>query len=590
MATNRIKDKVSELVNSQLPEFIRSDYTTFVAFLKYYYKFLEQDQSALELVQNARQYSDIDQTAESFVNYFIANYAKDLPLSLQANKSLLIKRIEGLYKAKGSQLSIETLFRVLYDTYAATKHPYDFVLRPSDGQWGLRTSLRVLKTSGSTSAIEDRFLNLTKNNIKYAVEIVRAKSITGNLYEIFYKSKIDVPFDIDDDVYVEDSTGVIFTGVVKPTTVSWSIRSGGTGFRTGQIFNVSVGGFDTLVRIIRVGANGSIQALKFLSYGYDFTNDISITLSNNLGVSAVVKYFETTGGGFLENFNIIKPHTVSDPNRYFFSDYVDPYTYTCTLLVSSTTSSQQLTSTTVDSSNNPNTSDAIINFAVGAVARYPGEYLSTQGFLSEPDVRLQDSKLYQPFAYQVESDLDISVFYDLVKKLVHQAGTNLFVNRVISNTADISANVSVQSSKNVESELNSVFTTLETVFRNTGKVLTDSANVTESSTYLMNKLVDTDSITLSETIPLTIYKVIDDTLTIDDSAFALNFGKTLSGEDNVTFIETVTPSLSFSIDNADSLVSLTESGSGLMINYTSNIGATGYFLELYAGDTIFTIT
>jgi hypothetical protein len=41
---DRIKDRVSELINSQLPEFIRNDNTTFVAFLKYYYKFLEQDQ------------------------------------------------------------------------------------------------------------------------------------------------------------------------------------------------------------------------------------------------------------------------------------------------------------------------------------------------------------------------------------------------------------------------------------------------------------------------------------------------------------------------------------------------------------------
>ena len=91
MSSTRIKDRVSELVNSQLPEFIRTDNTTFVAFLEYYYKFLEQDQGALELVQNSQKYSDIDQTTDSFVNYFIANYAKDLPYSLQVNKPLLIK-------------------------------------------------------------------------------------------------------------------------------------------------------------------------------------------------------------------------------------------------------------------------------------------------------------------------------------------------------------------------------------------------------------------------------------------------------------------------------------------------------------------
>jgi hypothetical protein len=65
MATTRIKEKISTLVNSQLPEFIRSDYTTFVTFIESYYKFLEQDQGALEIVQNARSYNDIDTTTDA---------------------------------------------------------------------------------------------------------------------------------------------------------------------------------------------------------------------------------------------------------------------------------------------------------------------------------------------------------------------------------------------------------------------------------------------------------------------------------------------------------------------------------------------
>jgi hypothetical protein len=268
MATTRINEKVSELVNSQLPEFIRTENTTFVAFLKYYYKFLEQDQGALELVQNARQYSDIDKTTSSFVNYFLTNYANDLPVNLQVNKSLLIKKIEGLYKAKGSTLSIETLFKVLYDTVATTSHPYDFVLRPSDGRWSFRTSIRVSLTSGSIVNLQDRFLNLVKNNIAYTVEIVRVKTLATNLFEIFYKSLVDVPFEIDDDVFVNTSAGTIFTGIVKPTTTSYQISFGGTGFRVGEVFNLTTGGQDTLVRITKVGANGSIQTLKIINFGF----------------------------------------------------------------------------------------------------------------------------------------------------------------------------------------------------------------------------------------------------------------------------------------------------------------------------------
>ena len=59
--------KTSILVNRQVPEFVRDEYPTFVTFLEAYYQFLEQDQSAQELLQNARSYRDVDTTVDSFV-------------------------------------------------------------------------------------------------------------------------------------------------------------------------------------------------------------------------------------------------------------------------------------------------------------------------------------------------------------------------------------------------------------------------------------------------------------------------------------------------------------------------------------------
>ena len=627
MATTRIKEKVSELVNSQLPEFIRSDYTTFVAFLEYYYKFLEQDQGALELVQNARQYSDIDQTTESFVNYFLTNYAKDLPVSLLVDKPLLIKKIKGLYAAKGSTLSIETLFKVLYDTVAQTNHPYDFVLRPSDGQWSLRNSIRVLLTFGSAADIKDRFLTFNKNNINYTAEIVRVKSLSGNLYEIFYHSAFPVPFEVDEEVTVSSASGTLFIGTIKPTTTNVTITSGGTGFRVGQIFNVTVGsGVDTLVKIDKVTPSGSIEILKLLNYGYNFTEDLSILLSNALGVTKRVKYFQTGGGGFSEVFAATRIHSISDADSYFLEDYVTPFNYTGTTLVSSTLTSQLLTSVTTAGVENP--SDASLTFTLGAVARYPGEYISTQGFLNEPDVRVQDSKRYQPFAYEVQSELDISTFYNIVKKLVHQAGTNMFVNRVLSATANLSANVSVITGQNVFAELNSVFTTLETVVKLIGKVPdTDLANIIESDTFVMYKPIDPpDSITLTDNTPITITKAFsDDNIILADNGtfFTINKTAVVWGPYSITdparyfdsdyvdpfdytgtepvdgpildggtvyVTESLTDVFSKLIDNTDSIVSFTESGNGIMLNYTDTVGPSGYFLEYYVGEEVITIS
>jgi hypothetical protein len=559
MSTSRIKDKVSELVKNQLPEFIRTDYTTFVAFLQYYYKFLEQDQGALELVQNARKYSDIDQTADSFVNYFLTNYAKDLPYDLQVNKPLLIKRIKDLYAAKGSSLFIETLFKVLYDTAALTRHPYDFVLRPSDGKWNLRTSIRVYKTFGSTTDIKDRFLTLTKNNISYTVEVLRVKDLTSNLYEIFYRSRFEVPFTIDDTVTVSNEDTVLFIGTVKPTTTGWRIVSGGTGFVAGQIFNVAVSGaVDTLVRISKVSSTGAIESLKILNYGYNYTDDFLITLTNALGVTAYSKNLETTTGGFREDFRMIRYLDITSPTRYFDTDYAD-ITYTGDLLAETTTaSSQEVTSVTI--STNETSADATISFTVGAVARYPGEYTSTQGFASEPDVKLQDGDLYQPFAYQIESELDISVFYDIVKKLVHQAGTNLFVNRVISTTANLSGNVSVISRKNVYSELNSVFSTLETNIKLVNKPFDDSVGTAEVNTYVLTKYPISDDAPILDNITINVFKTLaDDALSSDDTSFSLNKEETHT-------------------------VGVTDESPGDLQDYTNTNNASRYFLEQYTAN------
>jgi len=182
MAENRIRERISTLVSNQLPEFIRSDYTTFVSFIEAYYRFLEQDQGALEIIQNTRSYSDIDLTAESFVNYFLNNYAKDIPYSVLANKKLLVKQIRSLYESKGSEISFKLLFQLLYNEPVTVSYPYENVLKASDGEWVQKTTVRVSLLTGSTDDISDRYLELIQNGIYYRTSIISVKFLASNLY------------------------------------------------------------------------------------------------------------------------------------------------------------------------------------------------------------------------------------------------------------------------------------------------------------------------------------------------------------------------------------------------------------------------
>lgn len=508
MSTGRIKEKISQIVGSQLPEFIRVDYTTFVSFIEAYYRFLEQDGYALEIVQNADSYADIDRTTEPFVNYFLKNYAEGIPYSSLLNKKFLIKRINDLYQAKGSQLSFKLLFKLLYNVYLEVNKPYDTVLKASDGRWQQNISLRVEKTSGSADDLVDRFLTLKKNGITYKDAIIRVKNLEPNLYEVFLKSTSRTPFESGDEVYLEDSTGIVFVGEIKPTATSYSITNSGSGFKPGSIFTVSVaGGIDTLMRIVEVDSNGGIKVLKFLNYGYGFPNsNITFVLNNDLSVSSKVQNIINRTGGFKETITFTEQHTLLSPSRYFDTDYTS-IDYTGTPLL---TASFDNTFAPVDIANTDDPSTATITFYMGAIARYPGQYISSQGFISEPEVRLQDGGLYQPFAYQLESELDISLFYDTVKKLIHPAGTGMYNNRTLTATANIKSFIDVETSRNTLNKVFSTFTVADSTTKNFGKVLIDTApQITESTVKGIYKALD-HSANVTDTTIKSITKLLDD--------------------------------------------------------------------------------
>jgi len=591
---SRIKEKVSQLVTGQFPEAIRQNYNIFTTFVKAYYKFLEQDSGALELVQNARSYNDIDTTTSDFVQYFLSTYIKDIPVNALANKRMLVKKISDLYSAKGSDLSFKLLFRVMYDSDVTVSHPYDYVLRPSDGTWEQRVSLRLSFVSGSVSDILDRFLTYKKDGITYNEPIIRVKTLTNNLYEIFLKSTSSAPYTIGETVTVSNGTNNIFVGVIKPTTTGYSISYGGTGFRAGQIFNVNAGGgINSLVRILRVGSNGNITLLKFLNYGYGFTDNITINLFNNLQTIGLKEQIGTATNGFNEEFIITSPDSPTSPNRYFDTDYVVSG-YTGSLLIRNNSSqlnvkNDTFTTTAFDAT------VATISFSVGAVAKYPGQYISSKGFLSEPEVRLQDVNQYQPFAYELQSELDISYFYDTVLKLVHPAGTKLFNNRTISATANISANIRVITRSNVAIELQDSFTVLDSVAKKINKNFNDNITNTNDILTLTVKPVFTDNALALDSANVVLYlsAFIDNASTIDSLTTVKN-APLAAITDNTTPLDIITFYTNSNIPNTDSVVTLTETVIGILSNSTiayaldtSNI--TGYFANTYIGKLVISV-
>jgi hypothetical protein len=63
--------------------------------------------------------------------------------------------------------------------------------------------------------------------------------------------------------------------------------------------------------------------------------------------------------------------------------------------------------------------------SLGKQGTNEGYYASTRGFTSA-DKYIQDGTYYQNFSYEVRASLDLTRYSDMVKEVVHVAGTKLF--------------------------------------------------------------------------------------------------------------------------------------------------------------------
>ena len=93
-------------------------------------------------------------------------------------------------------------------------------------------------------------------------------------------------------------------------------------------------------------------------------------------------------------------------------------------------------SVTVTNTSRAGTTDAIGDPVVSGVIAEAGNYKGTKGFLSW-DQRLQDNYYYQEFSYVLRSQKALKTYRNIVRDIIHPAGTKLFGQVDIEVSADL---------------------------------------------------------------------------------------------------------------------------------------------------------
>lgn len=469
--TTPLDEKLSQLIQDQVPDFIRDTYPIFQTFLEKYYEFNEQNGEVQYNIQKARSFADIDETANAFVDYFIDQYAYNLPKSVfkdqlfqvdsglvssTESKRFLSKRLLDYHGSKGSEKGIKLLFRLLFDAEISVYYPKVDILRPSDSEWksvktiflydplanvvvsqypasvveGIQSGASVVLdslfslqflNSGTIPLYEMKIENDSIFGSFIPGEVVRIKTgnlITGNLDIVanvkFYNaiSSIDI---IDSGLGYVEGTDVYLNDVLSVQNFYGVISKVGL---TGQIRTIDLDKHIDLQNEFNSSTNFVlVYDTPQIDYDGEFylkgnIADITLFDSGNSiyhGLTKGESINLTFTSGITRGANTFSVNSILTSKKFNVAN--------AALLRGN--------ANVITGSLTLNPHDANLIPRIGAIATYAPSFLNNNSQISDQK-KIQDGDFYQDYSYVITSDQSSYLWKDIIKKSIHPVGYKIF--------------------------------------------------------------------------------------------------------------------------------------------------------------------
>ena len=384
------RNKISDVVSENLPDFVVQDHPLFVTFVEEYYKWLESQDNSYFAPMSLLGTVDIDQTTDDFVKYFKSEVFKGFPDNYTSVKGdtldmrSVLKRVRSFYLAKGTESSIRFLLRALFDVYSEVYIPSTDILNASGGRWIQPTIVRCIDG--------DPKRNRTLRNTR--VLFVDSDSIEQGSATI-----------VDLNQFKKDGTPILeleLSSVIGTTPHPGKVVS-----RSDQPIQFS----SALLSMV--------SGITFTNGGSNYQPDDLVNIETSSGVSgkgakASVESVTKTG--------TIRSIRIDDPGLNYFPIGGNLNQYSVTVSSETGTGASGLLVTT-----NPK------------VTR-PGYWTNNDGKVSSTE-KLQDNYRYQIHSYVVRTEANLSEYKDTLKEFAHPSGKlvlgDYFVYRKESATADV---------------------------------------------------------------------------------------------------------------------------------------------------------
>jgi hypothetical protein len=328
MASN---SKISNLISSQVPFFVRNDHQNFITFLEAYYEFLEQEGETLDVIKNVKNYADIDYVVDGdqYSEELYKTFLNEMPRNIVADKKMILKNIKDFYRARGTENATRFLMRALFGYDVEFYYPKRDILKASDAKWFIEKSIRVgdIKVQGNANNDIVFFRKFTNTQIKGNTSKARAVVESVDVFlengvivnelklsnqEKDFTSGEEIFAQFDEDGEVKNISATIFSGILSDVIV----LNGGTKYKIGDdVIVESNTGNGAVVRVSAV-SNGRLKTIASLDGGAGFSNGDFLLISGGGGIggNANVQFARADGKYHPAFYNVVISTIESEAN------------------------------------------------------------------------------------------------------------------------------------------------------------------------------------------------------------------------------------------------------------------------------------
>lgn len=299
---------ISNFISSQFPQFYNEDGENFVLFMKAYYEWLEASGNPVYQTRRLYDYRDIDNTLESFLEYFQKKYLYGIPFNVIANKRFLLKRILDVYRSKGTIQCYRLLFKLLYNEDIEIYLPGRDILRISDGTWNEPRYLEVSANEATSSYIGKTIVGVS-SGITAIVESFVEESYNTSKINILYLSNIlprNGQFILGEKItelgFQTDTESVTDAPTILGSLDKINVVNGGQGYNLGDVIKIAyrdVSNGD----VISYGVDGILKVTK-LSTGFGSLNIDLLNGGFGFTANAETFLYKSTANGQGASFEI----------------------------------------------------------------------------------------------------------------------------------------------------------------------------------------------------------------------------------------------------------------------------------------------